>query len=501
MISAAPILSIVVLLAGAFIIPIISLIQKKTDRTGACGYFALGFMILTLLLVLSMAPKVWNGEIIIYKLAGRSPPLGINLTIDGLAIQMALMIGILGSAVIAYSIPFMKDKDELGKFYTLILTSIAGMMGIVLTGDIFNFYVFLEIMSISSYGLIAIHRDSDGLVAGLKYLFIGTAESSFILLGITLLYGTIGSLNIADIGAKIKAIQSAAQAMPDILLLALALFVTGILIKTAMVPFHGWLVDAIASAPTPVSALLAGPEAVVGIYLIVRIPYLPFRTSIGSILIGFGAVSMVVGVLMALLSSKFKKMLAYHVISQKGYMVMAIGIGTALGLKGGLFHLLNHSTYKSLLLMSAGVVVMRLNTQNFDDYGGLLKKMPYVALTFLVGALAISGVPPLNGFLSKFTIYLAGIDADLPILTFLALLASALTLASFFKAFKKTFLGQESESHKDVKGVPLGMLIPMLILAAICIIVGLLPSLGFNIVEPAQRSVVHAEKYINAALK
>jgi len=487
-------------LLGGFLTPLVDLVAKRRGDERIRDYFVLGVAIATLLLVLNMAPSVWDGKIIVYRLGGWSPPWGINLAVDGLAIQMALIIGILGTVIVAYSLIYMKGKNGLGKFYALLLLALAGMMGVVLTGDIFNFYVFLEIMSISSYALIAFRRKSGAIEASMKYLFIGSLGTAFLLLSIALLYGVVGSLNIADLGVKLGAIQAGTQPMPTILIVALGLFVTGIMIKTAMVPFHPWLVDGLTTAPIAVSALIAGPMAVVGIYWIARIPYLPFGMPIGAILVAFGLASMIVGVLLALVQSDFKRMLAYHVVSQKGYMVLGIGLGTVLGVKGGLFHLLNHSTYKCLLFMCAGAVIYRVKTQKFDEYGGLGRIMPWTAMSFLVGSLAISGVPPLNGFVSKYTIYLAGVDANVPIITAIAVLVSALTLASFFKAFSSTFLGPTPKRHKNVKEVPIQMLLPMFALVAICIGIGLLPALGYNIAGPAQSAVMNPQAYITAVL-
>jgi multicomponent Na+:H+ antiporter subunit D len=453
-------------------------------------------MVTVFVMVASMAPDVWGGQILKYELGGWPPPLGINLVVDGLAIQMALMIAGLSTLVIIYSATYMQRDNGLSYFYALVLVVIAGMMGTVLTGDIFNFYVFLEMMSVGSYALVAFRRSPESIEAGLKYLFIGSLGTSLILLSIAMLYGLVGSLNIADLGAKLALY---AGNVPTTLVISLALFVTGVMIKVAMVPFHIWLADAFTAAPTAISALLAGPAAVVGIYWVARLPYLPFGMPVGIILVSLGLLSMVVGVLMALTQRDFKRMLAYHVISQKGYMVLGIGLGTlgaTLGAQGGLFHLLNHSTYKSMLFMCSGAVLFRTNSQKFDELGGLGKKMPITALAFLIGALAISGIPPLNGFASKYTIYLAGIEAGQPLITVIAVLVSALTFASFFKAFSSVFLGQMPERFKEVREVPKSMLFPILAMAVICIIIGLLPAIGFNVAGSAQAAAENSARYI-----
>ncbi len=501
MIPHAPILAILLPLFAAFLMPVVGILARRRGVKHARELFAIGTMIAVFIIVASMMSEVWGGEVLVYQLGGWSPPWGINLTVDGLAIQMALMIAGLGTLVMIYSAEYMRRDTGLSYFYTLALLLMAGMMGVVLTGDLFNFYVFLEIMCIASYALVAFRRDSNSIEASIKYLFIGALGTSLILLSIAMIYGFVGSLNIADLGAKLAVFSGGA--VPTILVVSLALFVTGIMIKVAMVPFHIWLADAFTAAPTAISALLAGPAAVVGIYWVARLPYLPFGMPIGILLVTLGVASMVVGVLMALTQRDFKRMLAYHVISQKGYMVLGIGLGAlgaALGTQGGLFHLLNHSIYKCMLFMCAGAVLFRTGSQKFDELGGLGKRMPITMVLFLIGALAISGIPPLNGFVSKYTIYLAGVNAGLPLITAVAVLVSALTLASFMKAFSSVFLGQRPKRLQNVKEAPKLMLFPTGVMAAICIAIGLLPALGFNIVGPAGAAAENSNNYIGEVI-
>jgi len=496
MIPHSPILAIVLPLLGGFLSPVIGILERKHGWRRATGIFALIVMGVVCVVVGSMVTDVWAGQFIIYELGGWSPPWGINLAVDALGAQMALMIAGLGILVVLYSLSYMRDETGLGQFYALLLIVIAGMMGTVLTGDMFNFYVFLEIMSVGSYALVAFRRTPEGIEGGIKYLFIGSIGTTSILISIAMLYGLVGSLNIADIGAKLTLYSGN---VPPALTLAFALFVTGVMVKVAMVPFHTWLPDALTGAPTVVSALLAGPAAVVGIYWVARLPYLPFGMPVGVILVSLGLLSMVVGVLMALVQRDFKRMLAYHVISQKGYMVLGIGLGTfgsVLGAQGGLFHLLNHSTYKCLLFMCAGAVLLQANSQKFDELGGLGKKMPVTAAMFLVGSLAISGIPPMNGFVSKYCIYLSGLELGQGWITAIAVVVSALTLASFLKAFSSVFLGQLPGRLEGVREAPRPMLISMAIMAAVCVAIGLLPAIGFNIVGPAQAAAENSVGYI-----
>ncbi|MEM2192017.1 MAG: proton-conducting transporter membrane subunit [Candidatus Hadarchaeales archaeon] len=503
MIEHFPIILIILPLFTAFAMPLLWLIFRKRGGARACEVVAISVMVVVLVLAFAVAVNVWQNGMTVYKLGGWSPPWGIVLAVDALSVQMAIMIAGLGLLVFIYASGYMGEEHRKDLFYTLCLLAIAGMMGVVLTGDMFNFFVFLEIMSISSYALISFRRDAGGIEGALKYMFMGSLGNSMILISIVLLYGSVGSLNIADLGAKLSAHAAAGQPVPVSLVLALSLFITGIMVKVAMIPFHTWLADSFTSAPTAISALLAGPAAVVGIYWVARLPYLPFGLPVGIILISLGLISMVGGVLMALVQRDFKRMLAYHVISQKGYMVLGIGLGTlgsVLGAQGGLFHLLNHSTYKAMLFMCAGAVLMRTGTQKFDELGGLGKKMPITAMAFLIGALAISGIPPMNGFASKYSIYLGGIEAGQPAITAIAVLVSALTFASFFKAFSSVFLGTLPKRYERVEEAPRRMLVAMVTMAAICVVIGLIPAIGFNVVAPAQAAAENSVGYIRTVL-
>lgn len=500
MIPDAPILAIVLPLLGAFLTPLINILAKRYNLKNAREIFVLAVLIGILLLVLDMTATVWSGEVIIYKLAGRIPPWGINLAIDGLNILAALIVAGISSLVAIYSFIFMRS-DGLGKYYTLFLLLTAGMMGVALTGDIFNLYVFFEIMSIASYALVSFYRSGKSIEASMKYIIMGTVGTSFILLGIALLYGFTGTLNIADLAGRLAMINANTAGTPLIVMGALGLFITGFGIKIGMIPLHAWLPDAYQSAPSSVSSILAGGTAVIGVYALVRVSYLLFGAlSIGTLFVGLGLVSMIVGALMALVQKDLKRLLAYSGISQMGYILLGVGMGTALGIQGGLFHMMNNAIYKALLFLCAGAIIYRVGTSNLNKLGGLGTKMPVTTITFIIGALAISGVPPFNGFASKWTIYVAGFDAGHPLYTIIAVTISALTLAYFLKAINSIFLGQGPKELENIKEVPTIMLFPMVMLAVLCITFGILPHLGIDIVTPAQTALTSRLDYIQAVL-
>jgi len=496
----APILAIVLPLFAAFLMPVVGILARRRGIKRAREWFAIAAVLVELVIVVSMIPALREGQIIpgqfpVYELGGWSPPWGINLAIDGLNLFAAVIVAGISALVVIYSFVCMERDHGLDQYYTLLFLILAGMMGVALTGDIFNLYVFFEIMCISSYALVAFRRKWQSIEASIKYLIVSSLGTSFILLGIALLYGMVGSLNIAHLAQKLPLEPTSAIIVP------LALFVTGFGIKIAMVPLHMWQPDAYQAAPSAVAALFSGATATIGIYAMVRVVYTLFGAfAIGIMLAVLGLVTMVMGALMALAQRDLKRLLAYSCISQIGYILLGLGLGTSLGIQGGLFHLFNNAIYKTMLFMIAGAIIYRVGTSNMDRLGGLWKNMPVTAMLFGVGALAISGVPPFNGFASKWTIYVAGIEAGQPVFTVIALITSALTLAYFLKAFNSIFLGQRPKHLSNIKETPLPMLFPIMLLAVLCIVFGVLPQLGIDIVRPAQEAVMNSGGYISAVL-
>ncbi len=499
------ILAIAVPLFGGFFTPVMNILGEKIGAQKIRDYFALLISFITVSLMALMARAVIFGDqILTYQLVGRVPPWGINLAVDGLSLLAGMIAAGVTFLVVIYSIGFMDRESGLGRYYVLLLILSAGMIGVSFTGDMFNLYVFFEIMSISSYALVAFYRSNKSVEGAFKYVVIGTLGTVAILLGISMVYGLTGTLNIADLSVRLSAIG--ANGFPPVMMLALGLFVTGFGIKIGMIPLHAWLPDAYQAAPSSISSILAGGTAVVGVYALLRITYMLFGAyQMSTIFIFLGFISMIVGAFMALVQSDLKRLLAYSGISQMGYILLGVGIGglgvagSAMGTQGGLFHMLNNAIYKSLLFLCAGAIVYKVGTSNMEKLGGLGQKMPITTFTFIIGALAIAGVPFFNGFASKLMIYRAGYEVS-PIYTVIAVTISALTLAYFLKAIASVFLGQPTEHVKEVDEVSKSMLVPMVVLAALCIIVGILPQLGLGVVEPAQEALISRVEYVKAVL-
>ncbi len=470
----APILMVLLPLSAAFLAPLIGLGSKRVrDFVPFLAFLA------ALLVGLSMIPKIMAGEIIIYELAGRSPPIGISLYVDALSLFVALVLAGMATFSALYAVSYKKNDPRRGKFYTLFCLQVTGMMGLVLTGDMFNLYVFFEIMSVSTYALVAYNRKWDSAEAAFKLLTLGGIVSTFILLGVALLYAQYQTLNMVDLASKIT--------LSSVDLIAIALFITGFGLKAGFVPLHFWAADAYPAAPTPTGMLLAGTFKQAGVYLLARTLYHVFQVMdvTSPLLVTIGVLTAFIGVMMALVQHDFKRLLSYHAVSQLGYIVAGVGLAAPLGVTGGLFHLMNHAMYKGLLFLCAGAVFYRIGTWDLDEMGGLSKKMPFTTLAFVVGALAISGIPPFNGFVSKWMLYVGTYEQGYYFYTVILILVSVGTLSSFLKAMDSAFFGQLKEEFKNVKDVPILMKIPMAGLSFFCILFGVYPELPLRIVEKA----------------
>ncbi len=475
----APILMILIPLSAAFLTPLVGLISRKVqDFTPFLAF------LIALLVGGSMIPRIMAGDILIYALGDRDPPFGITLYVDALSLFGALVLSGMSTLSALYAISYKKDDPRRTKFYTLFCLQITGMMGVVLTGDLFNLYVFFEIMSVSTYALVAYNRKWDSAEAAFKLLTLGGVVSAFILFGVSLLYAQYQTLNMIDLASKIT--------LSSVDVLVIAFFITGFGLKAGFVPLHFWAADAYPAAPTPIGMLLAGTFKLAGIYLLARTLYHVFRVmDVTSPLIAtIGVVTAFIGVMMALVQHDFKRLLSYHAVSQLGYILTGIGLATPLGVTGGLFHLMNNAMYKGLLFLCAGAVFYKIRTWDLDHMGGLSKKMPFTTFAFIVGALAISGVPPFNGFVSKWMLYVATYERGYYFFTVVLILTSVGTLSSFLKVMDSAFFGPLKEEFKEVKDVPILMKISMGVLCLFCILFGVYPALPLNILEKAASAVL-----------
>jgi multicomponent Na+:H+ antiporter subunit D len=441
----------------------------------------------------------------VYYMGNWPPPFGINLVSDPLSTLLLIIINGVSLLVCIYSVTYMTGYTDKPKYYSLLMLMIAGMNGVVLTGDMFNMYVFLEIGAISSYALVAFGTEDEELEASFKYLVLGSVASSFILFGIALMYSTTGTLNLADISRT-----TSERGLNSVTVFATGLFIGGFGLKAAMVPFHAWLPDAHPSAPAPISAMLSGVLIkALGVYALVRLFYnvIGMNSMYSGILMVLGLLSMVVGVILAVGQWDFKRLLAYHSISQMGYVVLGVGIGSPLAIAGALFHLLNHSMFKSLLFLCSGAVEYSTGTRQLKKLGGLWYKMPVTGSTCSVASLSISGVPPFNGFFSKLLIILGAVQAAdrfglwAYVIAAITVLVSFLTLVSFVKVQRYVLFGGLSEKLQKIREVPAAMCLALVVFAILCVGLGVFCPFVLNwLIYPARDVVLDKAGYISLVL-
>ena len=419
------------------------------------------------LLLLTLMSCYSVGHSGIYHLGGWPTPVGIDMRLDALATLLLLTVNIVGFTVSLYAVDYMRRFTAHSHFYSLFLLMVTGMNGVILAGDLFNLYVFLEVAAIASYSLVAFGCAHEELEASFKYIVLGSLSSALILTGVALVYGITGTLNLAHIADRI-----ADNAKDAPLLLAIGLFICGFSFKAALVPFHAWLPDAHPAAPAPVSAMLSGVLIkAIGIYVLARLVFNVFGVTDNelSLLRWLGLLSMVAGGLLATGQKDIKRLFAYSSISQVGFMVLGLGLGTPLGLIGGLYHMVNHAFFKSLLFLNAGTIEYATGTRKLKRLGGLNRQLPVTAATSLVGSMSIAGIPPFSGFWSKLIIVLACIESGYYGFASAAVLVSIVTLAYQLKVQRMAFFSALPEALRGLKREPPMMALAMILLAIGCI--------------------------------
>jgi proton-translocating NADH-quinone oxidoreductase chain M len=357
-----------------------------------------------------------------------------------------------------------------------MILMVTGMIGTVFSSDFLTFFIFWEIMCIASYALVAFRKKNwEPVEAGLKYCVMSGSGSAFMLMGMSYLYWITGTLNFSGI-AQASYAQSQNSAG---FLLSLLFLVIGFGIKAAIVPFHTWLPDAHPAAPSPVSSLLSGVVIKMGIYGLIRIVipiYTPIQPTLQTLLSILAISSMFVGNLLALVQTDLKRLLAYSSIANIGYILLGLSFGTLTGLVGSIFHVLNHALIKGLLFMVSGAFLYATGNRNLNLLTGIGKKMRTSGTIFTIGALAIIGFPLLNGFMSELYIIRACIEVEAYLPMALMLTNLVISAAYYLRTTYLIMFKNQSKEVTDIKKVPMTMLIPMIILAIFCVIIGIFPN-------------------------
>lgn len=435
-----------------------------------------------------------------YAMGNWEAPIGIEFVIDPLNAALAMFIAFLALCTAFYCIKFMKDKAwiQSGGFYTLLGLLTVGLCGMTITGDVFNLYVFLEVASISGYGLIAM-GGKKSVLAAFRYLLIGTIGASFYLIAIGLLYSLTGTLNMADLAVLIQGHMD-----NPLIILACACLIGSFGIKMSIFPFHVWQPDAYSYAHPGASPLISGAMSKVPAFAMIK--FFIFILGVqhwivdnALLILGvIGAIGMIVGSIYAMAQTDFRRMLAYSSIAQLGYVALGIGLGNFYGVTGGFLHILNHIFMKGGLFLIIGAIQYRYGIVDYRQFGQLHKKMPITCFALVIAALAMVGIPPTGGFFSKWYLLLGALEAHMYPYIAVLIVSSLLNAFYFLRVLEKIFIAPESPATQEIKGqvpkkleLPLTMLIPIIVFTVGIIALGVMNSQVVNyVVAPALQGVM-----------
>jgi len=427
-------------------------------------------------------------------MGGWAPPIGIEYRVDRFNALMLILI----TAVAAVVLPFARtsvekevDQRRLPLFWAAWLLCFTGLLGIVITGDAFNVFVFLEVSSLATYALIACSRDRRALASAFQYLIMGTIGATFILIGIGLLYMLTGTLNMADLAARLPEVTQ-----PRTLKTAFVFIVVGCSLKLALFPLHLWMPNAYAYAPSAVTAFIAATATKVAIYVMLRFFFTIFGADfsfgvmpLGEVLMVLSVIAMFSGSLVAIYQQNVKRMLAYSSVAQIGYITLGISLATTTGLAAGMLHLFNHAMIKATLFMAMGAVVYRLGSCRLDQMAGLAKQMPWTMAAFVAGGLSLIGVPLTSGFVSKWYLVTAAFDAGWMIIPVAILGSSLLAVIYIWKVVETAYMRSPPADQKPVREAPLTLLVPLWIMVAANLFFGMQGSLLWQSVLQAARQL------------
>ncbi len=491
MMDQLPALQVMLPLVGA---PLIILLRHPVWSWA----FATLVSVLTFLVSVALLLQVSDGSIIRYSIGGWEAPTGIEFYIDQVNAGVALLVSGISTVVLVYAYESIKrslDSSRHYLFYCGWLLCITGLIGIVITGDAFNVFVFLEISSLSTYMLIAFGSDRRALVASFRYLVLGSVGASFILIGIGFLYAATGTLNMVDLAARIPDTES-----PRAVLVAFSFLTVGLLIKAAIFPLHGWLLNAYHHAPVAVTAFLAGTATKVSLYVLVRLFFSVFGTeySFGQLFLNWVLLPAAVAAflsmsLVAIYQTDLRRMLAYSSVAQIGYIVTGISLATQTGLTAAVVHIFNHGMVKTTLFMAVGCILYRTGHAHIPSLDRLMSRMPFTSTAFILAGLGLIGVPLTAGFVSKFTLISALIEQGWGIAAGLILLSSVMAVAYIGRVIY-LILFRESRgpavSNEGYREVPISMLVPMYSLLALSLYFGIFGGQSLSLAGSAAETLL-----------
>jgi len=472
-------------------------LQRLTATLGSLGLLAAALTLLT--------ETQHQGHLVLQ--AGSWPaPFGITLVVDLFSALMTTLAAVTGMAVTCYSLASIDRGRESYGFYPFLQLLLMGVCGCFLTGDLFNLYVWFEVMLMASFILLALGGERGQLEGGIKYVTLNLVSSAFFLTALGILYGLVGTLNMADIAQRLQI-----AGRPGISSALAMLFLVAFGIKAALFPFFAWLPASYHTPPVAVSAVFGGLLTKVGVYSLVRVFTLLFIQEVNfthEVILALAGLTMVTGVLGAVSHNDFRRILSFHIISQVGYMVMGLALYAPLALAGAVFYIAHHIIVKTNLFLVSGVARRLRGTENLAQLGGLLRTAPWLAVLFLIPALSLAGLPPLSGFWAKLFLIWSSFEEQRFVIGTTGLVVGLLTLLSMTKIWVKAFWGtvpaDHPQRHTHQVKLPPGeaflLYLPIVALALLTLAIGLWPTPLFELARQTAAQLLDPAQYIKAVL-
>jgi multicomponent Na+:H+ antiporter subunit D len=469
--------------------------KQHTIQRVISGITAIGLLILSIYI----AVFVYQNGITVLELGNWPAPFGIVLVADMFATMMVILCSIVGVVCLFFAFQTISTEREKFFFYPFYFFLLAGVNGAFLTGDLFNLFVFFEVMLISSYILIVMGGTKYQLRESLKYVIINVFASILFIVGVAYIYAVTGTLNMAQIAERVAELEQV-----GVLNVIAVIFFVVFAMKGGLFPLYFWLPRSYYGPPAAIAALFGGLLTKVGIYAIIRSFTLIFTHDPGFthyLIVTIAGFTMIFGVLGAVSQFDFKRILSYHIISQVGYMVMGLGIYSQLAVAGAIYYIAHHIIVKSALFLFAGATQRITGTTDLKKMGGLLKTHPYLAWMFFISAISLAGIPPLSGFFSKFPIILAGFEEGNYVIAAVALAVGLLTLFSMMKIFIYAFWGEQKHTEEQANFKVGKLLLPIVPLVALTIVLGFAAEPIFVYSLQVAEQILDPSIYIESVLK
>ena len=458
------------------------------------GASAAGVLVCGLVLVRAIA----SDGVQAVQLGGWPAPFGVTFVADMFSALMITVTGLIGLTIAGYSALTIDAGRERYGYHPLVQMLLTGVCGAFLTGDLFNLYVWFEVMLVASFVLLALGGGRPQIEGAIKYVALNLIASALFLAAAGILYGLAGTLNMADLAGRLAGPDHGGLVTAASMLLLVAFG-----IKSAAFPFFFWLPASYHTPPTAVSALFAGLLTKVGVYALIRVFTLIFVSDVGythGLVLVIAGLTMITGVLGAWTQHEFRRVLSFHIVSQIGYMLMGLGLFSRLALAGSVFYILHHIVVKTNLFLVAGAVQRLRGREDLSRLGGLYASRPLLAVLFLIPALSLAGLPPLSGFFAKLSLIQAGLEAEAYLVVTIALVVGLLTLLSMTKIWNEAFWKPAPEAANDRQGGVERLWVPIGALASITIVIGLAAGQLFSLASIAADQLIDRDTYIAVVL-